>query len=139
SKQGKDWRKSVRNEKGAVTNLYRALNDLDKRNLSPEELEAMKYIARAQALALAKQFEGKELRFKASTLVGLANGAGTNWQKFKAGAQSAKAGRDTAKNVYDTGKQIKTGIDVLRQGGRAGAFQAARSGMATQTGAIKAQ
>jgi hypothetical protein len=58
SKQGKDWRDSVRNKKGAVTNLHRALI-VDKRQLSPAELEAMQYISRMQAMALQKMFDGK--------------------------------------------------------------------------------
>jgi hypothetical protein len=91
SKQGKDWRKSVRNAKGAVTQLYRDVNTLDKRKLSDEEREAMMYIAREQAMALQKQFVGKKLTFKASTLIGMAKGAGSKWERFKAGAAGAKS------------------------------------------------
>src|SRR5882672_9802807 len=84
--QGKDPKKSVRNEKGAVTNLQRALNALDKRRLTPEELEAFEYISREQALALQKQFTGAQLKFKATTLVGIVNGTGSKWERFKSGA-----------------------------------------------------
>ncbi len=108
SRQGKDWTKSVRNQKGAVTNLYRAVNDLDKRKLSDEEREAMKYISRMQAMALAKQFEGKELTFKSSNLVGLAQGAGNKFQKFKTGATALKSGGSTAKSVYGNVQTINT-------------------------------
>lgn len=38
--------------------LYRAVNDRDKRSLSREELEALQFIARSPALALQQQFAG---------------------------------------------------------------------------------
>ncbi len=139
SKQGKDFRKSVRNQKGAVTELYRALNDLDRRNLSDEELEAMKYIARMQTMALARQFSQAELRFKSSTLMGVAQGAGSKWQKFKTGAQGVAGGASTAKSVLKTGQEIGKGMATLQGGGRAAANAAAHAGMADKTGAIKGQ
>jgi len=61
---GKDWKNSIRNQRGALTNLNRALNDVDRRMLTPEEREA---VAEANALmrdALRKQFEGKKLTLK---------------------------------------------------------------------------
>lgn len=119
SKQGKDWRKSVRNAKGAVTNLHRAVTDLDKRKLTPEELEALKYIARMQALALQKQFDGKELKFKASTVVGLAQGAGSKWQKFKTGSSTVVSGGKSIKTVVTSGQKIHQGVNLLHQGGKA--------------------
>ena len=121
SKEGKDWRKSVRNEKGAVTNLSRAVNDLDKRALSKEELEAMKYISRAQAMALQKMFEGKRLQFKSSTVVGMANGVGTKWQRFKTGASSFKDGSGTAQDLIDGTRGLVQGARLVRQGGKASA------------------
>lgn len=139
SRQGKDWRKSVRNEKGAVTTMYRALNDLDRRQLTVEELEAMQYIGRMQATALARQFSQAELRFKSSTLVGVAQGVGTKWQRIKTGAQGVASGASTAKSVIKTGKEIGKGISDLQSLGRAGVAQAARSGMAEQTGVIRGQ
>ncbi|MEO7084035.1 MAG: hypothetical protein ABI442_01050 [Gemmatimonadaceae bacterium] len=117
SKEGKDWKKSVRNQKGAVTNLYRAVNDLDKRRLSPEELETLKYIAAAQNMAFVKQFAFADVKFKSNTLMGIAQGAGSTLQKFKTGASSAASGASTAKSAYSTGKKLseigKTGASSV--------------------------
>ncbi len=125
SKQGKDWRKSRRNSKGAVTNLYRAVVANDRRKLSAEELEAMAYISRMQKMALEKQFMGKELTFKGSTIVGMAKGASSNWDKFKQGAQGLKTGGSTIKSAVKSGQSIKKGADLLKSGGRAAAHGAA--------------
>jgi hypothetical protein len=103
--QKKDWKSSVRNKKGAVTNLFRALSD-DKRNLSAEEYEAMRYIARQQALALQKQFSGRTLQFKSSTLLGLKNKASDNWTRFKSGAGVAKDGGSQASSAYSAVKSM---------------------------------
>jgi hypothetical protein len=130
SKQGKDWRQSTRNKKGAVTNLHRALTDLDKRKLTAEELEAMRYIARMQATALQRQFDGKELKFKASTLVGLASGTGTKWQKFKTGASALASGGATAASAANAGRKIVAGANLLQQGGRAAASAASQQSTA---------
>lgn len=139
SRQGKDWRKSVRNEKGAVTTMYRGLSELDRRALSAEELEAMKYISRMQATALARQFSQAELRFKSSTLAGVAQGVGSNWQKFRTGASGVASGASTAKGVFKTGQALGKGIATMDAGGRAAAAGAARAGMADRTGVIKTQ
>ncbi len=118
SSKGKDWTKSVRNQKMAVTNLYRAVNDLDKRKLTDEEREAMKYLSRMQAMALSRQFDGKELTFKSSTLVGVAQGAGSKWQRFKTGATSLGSGAKTAHGVYKSAQTLnsarKTGMAVAQ-------------------------
>jgi hypothetical protein len=116
SRQGKDWRASVRNQKQAVTNLYRAVSDQDKRKFTKEELDALKYIAQAQKLALAKQFAVAEVRFKASTLVGMAQGAGTAWQQFKTGTQSVGQGAKTAKGVYGAGQGVVKGVQQAQRG-----------------------
>lgn len=116
SKQGKDWRTSVRNQKQAVSNLYRAVSDQDKRSFTKEEMDALKYIAQAQKLALAKQFATAEIRFKPTTLVGMAQGAGTAWQQFKTGTQSLKQGASTAKGVYGAGKGVLGGVQQARKG-----------------------
>ena len=137
SKQGKDWRKSVRNEKGAATDLYRALTDVDKRQLTPAELEAMQYISRMQALALQKMFDGKSVQFRSSTLVGIASGAGSKWEKFKAGADSVASGGSTVKSVVSSAQQIKTGVGVLAQGGKAAAVSASQTQMASTFTTIK--
>ncbi len=125
SRQGKDWKKSVRNRKGAVTNLYRVVNELDKRQLSDEEREALEFISRAQTMALSKQFEGKKLSFKSTTLVGLVQGAGSNFQKFKTGATAFKQGAKTGHGAYKNITSIHDGAKLLQQGGRAAAHGAA--------------
>ena len=139
SKQGKDWKKSVRNDKGACTNLYRALNDLDKRKLTKEEIEAMEFVSRAQAMALMKQFEGKKLQFKSSTVVGMAQGVGTKWERFKTGAKSAKEGYGTGKDLVEGVKGIKSGVDAFKATGKAGAITAAKTGMGDQFAGIRQQ
>ena len=137
SKQGKDWRKSVRNGKGAVTNLHRAVNDLDKRKLTKEELEAMQYISRTQAMALQKQFLGKKLQFKGSTLVGMARGAGSNWQKFKTGASSVTSGSSTARTGYKGVSNAVQGANLLQQGGKAAVTGAASGTMSDNFSTIR--
>ena len=96
TQQGKDWKQSVRNKTGAVTELYRAVND-DARNLSDEEREALRYIARQQSMALFLQFQNKEVQFKSTTLLGLRNRASDNWTRFKTGAGGVK---DLGLKVY---------------------------------------
>lgn len=115
SRQGKDWRKSMRNRTGTVTELYRAVN-ADRRTLKPEELEAMKYIARAQAMALQKQFDGKQLKFKSSTLVGMATEAGSSYQRFKTGASGAVSGGKLIKSSMKTGQSLQKGIKLVSAG-----------------------
>ena len=137
SKLGKDWRKSVRNEKGAVTNLYRAVSDLDKRKLTAEELEALKYISRQQSLALQKQFLGAQLKFKPTTLMGLANGAGSKWERFKAGASAAKDGASPAKGIYSGISNTVKGAQTLQQGGKAAVTTAAKQSMTGNFDTIK--
>lgn len=125
SGEGKDWRKSVRNKKGAVTGLYRAVNSVNRRNLTEEELEAMRFVMRAQAVALEKMFDGKTVTFKSSTLVGLARGAGANWKTFKAGAGTLASKGNVVRGVVKKGKSLKKGANLLQKGGRAAAGQAA--------------
>jgi len=139
SKQGKDWKKSVRNDKGACTNLYRALNDLDKRKLTKEELEAMEFVCRAQAMALQKQFDGKKLQFKATTLVGMAQGVGSRWERFKTGAKSLKEGHGTVKDLVSGVKDVKSGVDAFKATGKAGAIATAQTGMSDQFASIRTQ
>jgi hypothetical protein len=129
SKQGKDWKKSVRNEKGACTSLYRALNDLDKRKLSPEEVEAMRYIAHAQAMALQKQFDGKQLQFKATTLVGIVQGVGSRWERFKGGAKMLPGAAMQGKSIVTGVQNVQKGVNVLGTAGKQGAMNAASAGM----------
>ena len=129
NKKGKDWRKSVRNQKGAVTTLYRVVNEMDKRILRDDEREALKYLSRMQAMALANQFNNKKLTFKSTTLVGMARGAGSNWQKFKTGAAGFKDGASTAKSIHTGVKNIRTGAKLFKEGGRAAAQGAASASL----------
>jgi hypothetical protein len=48
------------------------------------------------------------VKFKHNTLVGLANGAGTKWQKFKAGAGSIAGGAGSAKTVASNVSKLAT-------------------------------
>lgn len=139
SKQGKDWTKSVRNSKGAATNLYRALIDVDKRRLTPEEIEAMKYISHAQAMALAKQFEGKQLRFKPNTVVGTAQGVSSKWETFKNGASSVATVGSKGYSVYSKIENIQSGVKLLHQGGKAAAINASKTGMEKNFSTIEAK
>ena len=129
SRQGKDWRKSVRNEKGAVTNLHRALTDLDKRRLTREELEAMQFIARMQATALQRQFDGKQLAFKNTTLMGLAASTGTKWQKFKGASALLAGGAPGAVSAVNTGRSLAAGASLVHKVGGAGATAASQQSM----------
>ena len=131
-RKGQNWRKSVRNNKMAISNLNRAVNPMNGRSLSPAEREAMEFISRSQAMALAKQFEGKELTFKSSTLIGMKNGAGTAWQRFKTGATSAKGAYSTGKGMYKSGQSIQSGVKLMQQGGRAAAHASASGDLTKQ-------
>ncbi len=131
SRQGKDWTKSVRNQKGAVTALHRVLSTVDKRHLSAEEREALDYIALQQRLALQKQFMGRKLQFKRNTVLGMASSARTNWERFKTGASTvvvdggglaakgAIAGRSLA--------QMPSRVATLHSGGASAVHQAAQN------------
>ena len=136
--QGKDWTKSVRNEKGAVTSLYRAVNE-DKRKLTKEEIEAMRYLSRAQAVALQKQFLGVQMKFKSSTLVGMAQGAGSKWERFKTGAASLKEAKGTYGDIKEGISGIKDGADLLKKGGKVAATNAAKSAMSDQFADIRSK
>jgi hypothetical protein len=111
TQQKKDWKDSVRNKKGAVTNLFRAL-DVDNRNLTADDFKAMRYIARQQSKALKKQFAGRTLQFKSSTLLGMRNKASDNWTRFKTGASSAK---DLASQVSDAQGSVKDMMGIPGQ------------------------
>ncbi len=74
SKQGKDWKTNARNDKGAITNLYRALEG-DRRDLTDEDLRAFAAQRQLMREALAKQFVGVKLEFKPNTVVGFAHTA----------------------------------------------------------------
>ncbi|WP_299872428.1 hypothetical protein [uncultured Cocleimonas sp.] len=112
--KAKDWRESVRNSKGAVTELYRAV--YDNRNLSKEEIEAMDYIGRQQKLALCKQFEGKKLSFKSNNLVGMYQQRAKNkMDTLKLGLSGAKTVGTTTKSTLEN---ISGLVDVAGNGGK---------------------
>lgn len=131
SRQGKDWTQSVRNQKGAVTALHRALSTVDKRQLRPEELEALNYIALQQRLALQKQFMGRRLEFKRHTVVGMANSARKGWERFKTGASTLVSdGGSLAVKGAISGRalgQMPSRVNALQSGGTSAVHDAARS------------
>jgi hypothetical protein len=104
TRAGKDWKLSTRNSKGAVTALYRNLND--NRALADKELEAMKYVAKAQKAALQRQFLGKKVEFKANTLGGLVSGAGSSYERLKTARTGLQDARKTVKGIADKAKII---------------------------------
>jgi hypothetical protein len=101
---GKDWRKSVRNSKGAVTSLYRYLND--NRKLAEQELEAMAYIARQQKAALAKQFSGKKVKLKWEGKDLLAGGSRGKLATAKSLAMASHGAYSTAKSTLENVQKI---------------------------------
>ena len=112
-RQAKNWRNSVRNKKGAMTALSKLFKSgLDKRLLSAEELDALMYIANRQAMALQKQFEGAQVQFKASTIVGMARGAGGRWQHFKNARNAAIAVKGAVQAGMDVGHAASKGASA---------------------------
>jgi hypothetical protein len=104
TRAGKDWKLSTRNSKGAVTSLYRSLND--NRSLAKDEQEAMKFIAKEQKAALQRQFLGKRVEFKASTLAGLVSGAGGKFERLKTVGTGVKDARKAVNSLADNAKII---------------------------------
>ena len=117
---GDDWRKSIRNNKRAVTDLGRALQDIDGRRLSKLEREAMEWVAVQQAKELETIFSiHNGLQWKPSTLMGMMNTAQSNWQSFKHGAPLAVSYVKQGAGGVKTAKNIGDGIDRFRQMGKA--------------------
>jgi hypothetical protein len=106
ARQGKKWVKSVRNQSGAVSKLHRLFYDV-MRNPTPEQIEAIKYISRMQALALQKQFMSTKVQFKSSTLIGMKQGASSKLDKVK-----------NFKSVVDGGRAIYGGIKEIKSVGQ---------------------
>lgn len=134
SDAGKDWRKSVRNQKGAVTALHRALINVDKRALTPREKEAMAALAAAEVAALHEQFKGKTLAFKNSTLAGLANSASSGWQRFKTSADGVASGGVVAGQVGLSVRpltRMPERVAAFSKGGVEGGRELARSDAAS--------
>lgn len=119
SSQGKNWRESSRNSNGAVTRLYDAVN-LDKRNLSGAEREALKYIARAQSMALIRQFDAKTVEFKSTTVIGMATNGRPLKEKLMANLRDGgfvdtfKDGKGTITDTIDNVKGVKAGINTVK-------------------------
>jgi hypothetical protein len=90
--KGQLWERSVRNKTGMVTRLNRELDNVFDRSLTPEDLEALRYIARIQSMALAKQFESVEVAFKSHTLMGIRTTIKENWDQIKAGGKTGIKG-----------------------------------------------
>jgi hypothetical protein len=105
SKEGKDWRTSVRNQSLAVTNLYRAVNTIP-RAPSKEERDAMAFLAAEQAKALMKTFANTKLVFKSDTLAGAISGNATRMQKLS----QAKQVLSSAKGHVQTGAEFVTAV-----------------------------
>ena len=102
ARQGKKWFKSVRNKDRAVTKLHRLFYDV-MRNPTPEQIEAIKYISRMQALALQKQFMSTQIQFKSNTLIGMKQGASSKLDKVK-----------NFKSVVDGGRAIFGGVKEIK-------------------------
>jgi hypothetical protein len=112
---GDDWRKSIRNRKRAITDLARALEDMDKRRLTQAERDAMAFVAQAQTRELETIFSvHNALQWKPSTFMGMMTTAQTNWQQFKHGAPMAIDAAKQARSGYKTAKSLHTGVEQLR-------------------------
>ena len=135
---GDDWRKSIRNRKRAITDLARALEDMDKRRLTQAERDAMEYIARAQTKELETIFSvHNALQWKPSTFMGMMTTAQTNWQRFKHGAPMAIDAAKQVKGGVKTGKAIKSGVEALRAAQKSGVKTTAGGDMVTKYNKIR--
>jgi hypothetical protein len=83
TQRGKKWWDSVFNEEGAITRLYRALNN-DRILLTREEIEALAWLRQQQGLALSAQFKANQVTWKPGNLMALATNAGSFKQKLLA-------------------------------------------------------
>jgi len=104
----KDWNASVRNKKGAVSNLYRAVNDLDARKLTQEDLDAIKAQVEMQQAALKTMFMGKKMQLRSLSKKRHSEEVG----KF------VKAAQGTAANIRDlsftkSGTTANQGVNVV--------------------------
>ena len=120
---------TAQNKEALKTALDKWRFDQSRQGLTREELEAMQYIARMQATALQRQFDGKELKFKSNTLVGLASNTSTNWQRFKGASAMLAGGASGAASAANTGRSLVKGANLVRQGGGAGATAASQQSM----------
>ena len=104
TQRGKKWWDSVFNEEGAITRLYRALNN-DRILLTREEIEALAYLRQQQELALSAQFKANQVTWKPGTLMALTTNAGSLKQKLLADkvatAKSFAGDASTAHSIHD--------------------------------------
>ena len=112
SRRGLDWKNSVRNSSFAMDQLYRAVVAVDRRRLRPEEIEAMRYLNRAQQTALERMFRGQTIEFRSNTLMGLVQGSGSKWERFKTAAASMKEGVGKANEIVSTASSDKYSLSV---------------------------
>jgi hypothetical protein len=108
SRRGKDWTKSVRNKKGALTNLHRAVNDVDHRRLTESDLLAMREMVTLQQNALKEMFFGKELSLKSLSKKKHANEVKDLLSKTQGAAANI---RDI--NVTRSGTRTAQGVNVV--------------------------
>lgn len=112
TQRGKKWWDSVFNEEGAITRLYRALNN-DRILLTHEEIEALAWLRQQQELALRVQFQANQVTWKPGTLMALKQNAGSLKEKLLANKVS------TAKTLADNlsiANSIKGYITALCNG-----------------------
>jgi peptidoglycan hydrolase-like protein with peptidoglycan-binding domain len=105
SRQGKDWKQSVRNKTGAVTALFRTFQL--PQAPSKEERQAMEYIRREQQMALMRQFQRTKVAFKTDTLGSVVSGNASTFSKIKMAAQGA----GVVKNVVTTTSNLVGGAN----------------------------
>jgi hypothetical protein len=110
--RGKKWWNSVFNEKGAITRLYRGINN-DRMLLTQDEIGALKWLKEQQSMALQTQFRTTEVRWKNTTLMGLRKNADTYMQKFKANKLTVAK---EAYNAFSITKTIVAYIEELCKG-----------------------
>jgi hypothetical protein len=112
AQRGKKWWHSVFNEQGAITRLYRALNN-DRILLTHDEIAALRWLKQQQEVALRTQFQANQVTWKNSTLMGLKQNTGSLSEKLQ-GNKIA-----TAKNTVEIASlanSIKGYITVLCKG-----------------------
>jgi hypothetical protein len=108
SRRGKDWTQSVRNKKGALTNLHRAVNGVGHRKLTEADLLAMREMVTLQQAALKEMFFGKKLSLKSFSKKKHAHDV----KDFISKTQGAAANiRDI--NVAQAGSRAAQGVNVV--------------------------
>ena len=116
NKKKQNWHKSVRNEKGAVLQLYKDLKILGNGptfgNIGAEmdDQLAKAHMKREMRLAAAKMFAGKEMRFKPTFWGIYKSKCADNASKAKRAAAAIKTGAHSTagvgRNVADVGSSV---------------------------------